>query len=51
MQAKLLREAYQECEVDPRKVTFMEAHGTGTRVGDPEEIRALDEVGHQITRD
>lgn len=48
MQARLLREAYQECGVNPLDVTFMEAHGTGTRVGDPEEIMALDEVSSLI---
>lgn len=44
MQAKLLRECYEECGIPPSSLSFMEAHGTGTRVGDPEEVNAIDEV-------
>lgn len=28
-QAALLKEFYEECKVDPKLVTYMEAHGTG----------------------
>ncbi|XP_044764578.1 fatty acid synthase-like [Coccinella septempunctata] len=44
MQKKLLEEFYSECGVDPRSLSFLEAHGTGTKVGDPEELTAIDEV-------
>ncbi|KAL3270433.1 hypothetical protein HHI36_020988 [Cryptolaemus montrouzieri] len=43
-QKKLLQEFYKECDVDPRSLSFLEAHGTGTKVGDPEEANAIDEV-------
>ncbi|XP_044764314.1 fatty acid synthase-like [Coccinella septempunctata] len=43
-QTKLLTEFYNECNVDPRSLSFLEAHGTGTKVGDPEECSAIDEV-------
>ncbi|CAG2054465.1 unnamed protein product [Timema podura] len=44
MQQKLLEEFYTECRVDPSTMGYIEAHGTGTRVGDPEELTALDHV-------
>nr|CAD7400388.1 unnamed protein product [Timema cristinae] len=44
MQQKLLEEFYTECRVDPSTMGYIEAHGTGTRVGDPEELTALDQV-------
>jgi acyl transferase domain-containing protein len=43
-QAQVLRAALAVSEVDPRTVGFVEAHGSGTRVGDPIEVAALAEV-------
>ncbi|KAK9884291.1 hypothetical protein WA026_005243 [Henosepilachna vigintioctopunctata] len=43
-QKRLLQEFYLECGVDPRSLSFLEAHGTGTIVGDPEEVNAMDEI-------
>ncbi|MDJ0380476.1 SDR family NAD(P)-dependent oxidoreductase [Streptomyces sp. G-G2] len=40
-QADLLVAAYNEAGVDPRTVGYIEAHGTGTRLGDPIEISAM----------
>ncbi|WP_344637981.1 SDR family NAD(P)-dependent oxidoreductase [Kitasatospora cystarginea] len=40
-QAALLREAYEKAGIDPRTVGYIEAHGTGTRLGDPVEINGL----------
>ncbi len=40
-QAELLRRAYLQAAVDPSSVTYIEAHGTGTELGDPIEIEAL----------
>uniref|UniRef100_A0A1B0AA77 Fatty acid synthase n=1 Tax=Glossina pallidipes TaxID=7398 RepID=A0A1B0AA77_GLOPL len=42
LQERLLREFYQEIDVFPDNVGYMEAHSTGTRAGDPEECRAID---------
>ncbi|KAK5638075.1 hypothetical protein RI129_012370 [Pyrocoelia pectoralis] len=44
LQAKLLEEIYQEAGVNPLDVGFLEAHSTGTKVGDVEEIAAIDAV-------
>jgi acyl transferase domain-containing protein/enoyl-CoA hydratase/carnithine racemase/SAM-dependent methyltransferase len=40
-QAELLEQAYTESGVDPRTVSYIEAHGTGTPLGDPIEIEGL----------
>ncbi|MEM9283090.1 MAG: type I polyketide synthase, partial [Verrucomicrobiota bacterium] len=43
-QAEMLRIAYDEAGLDPKSVRYMEAHGTGTPVGDPIETRALGQI-------
>jgi acyl transferase domain-containing protein/3-hydroxymyristoyl/3-hydroxydecanoyl-(acyl carrier protein) dehydratase/NAD(P)-dependent dehydrogenase (short-subunit alcohol dehydrogenase family)/acyl carrier protein len=40
-QLKALNEAYHEAGIDPSTVELLEAHGTGTRVGDKVEYDAL----------
>ena len=43
-QELLLRQAYVEAGLDLRRVAFIEAHGTGTRAGDPVECTAIARV-------
>ncbi|MBI5591569.1 MAG: SDR family NAD(P)-dependent oxidoreductase [Deltaproteobacteria bacterium] len=43
-QARALRSAYQQAGIDPGTITLIEAHGTGTRVGDMVEFTALKQV-------
>jgi acyl transferase domain-containing protein/NADPH:quinone reductase-like Zn-dependent oxidoreductase/acyl carrier protein len=43
-QAELLREVYARAAVDPTEIDYLEAHGTGTAVGDPIEARAIGEA-------
>lgn len=40
-QARCLRNAYELAGIAPRTVTLIEAHGTGTKVGDAVEMEAL----------
>ncbi|MFP4446599.1 MAG: beta-ketoacyl synthase N-terminal-like domain-containing protein, partial [Desulfosudaceae bacterium] len=40
-QLRALRRAYAAADVDPATVELIEAHGTGTRVGDAKEFEAL----------
>lgn len=43
-QSKALREAYELAQVDPQTIELIEAHGTGTRVGDTTEVNGLKTV-------
>jgi len=40
----LLEEFYEECGISSAELFYMEAHGTGTFVGDPVEIMAIDQA-------
>jgi polyketide synthase PksJ len=40
-QYQLIKEAYSRSGVHPATVSYIEAHGTGTKLGDPIEISAL----------
>jgi len=40
-QALLLTEAYSSSGIHPSTLTYIEAHGTGTKLGDPVEINGL----------
>ncbi|KAM7359337.1 fatty acid synthase 3 [Cochliomyia hominivorax] len=44
LQEQLLSEFYKEVNVSPNNLGYLEAHSTGTVVGDPEECRAIDNV-------
>jgi polyketide synthase 13 len=43
-QADVLRKAYKNAGINPRSVDYIEAHGTGTILGDPIEADALGRV-------
>jgi acyl transferase domain-containing protein/acyl-CoA synthetase (AMP-forming)/AMP-acid ligase II/glyoxylase-like metal-dependent hydrolase (beta-lactamase superfamily II)/acyl carrier protein len=43
-QRAVLREAYRHAGVSPGAVQYIEAHGTGTPLGDPMELQALGRV-------
>jgi len=43
-QAEVLRKAYKNAGINPRDVDYIEAHGTGTILGDPIEADALGRV-------
>ena len=43
-QKALLRQAYKVAGVSPGQVQYIEAHGTGTKVGDAVELQALGKV-------
>ncbi|TWT84022.1 Phthiocerol synthesis polyketide synthase type I PpsC [Planctomycetes bacterium CA13] len=43
-QQTLMTQAYQSANIDPALVSYIEAHGTGTPVGDPIEAAAIGSV-------
>ncbi|KOV41648.1 aminotransferase class I/II-fold pyridoxal phosphate-dependent enzyme [Streptomyces virginiae] len=43
-QLRALRRAYRDAELSPGEVGYLEAHGTGTTVGDPVELGVLAEL-------
>lgn len=51
MQQHLLTEFYDDLQLDPTSLTYIEAHATGTVVGDPEECKALDNIFCKNRRD
>ncbi|MGB6222957.1 type I polyketide synthase [Haloferula sp.] len=46
-QSRVIREALARAETDAASIHFIEAHGTGTQLGDPVELDALNEVFSQ----
>jgi polyketide synthase PksN len=43
-QHRVISRALREANIDPRSINYIEAHGTGTRLGDPIEIAGLGKV-------
>ena len=48
-QTELEREVYRRSDIDPRHIGLIEAHGTGTRLGDPIEVAALTDAFASFT--
>ncbi len=44
MQARAARDALADAGLSPRDISYIETHGSGTKLGDPIEITALQEV-------
>lgn len=49
LQTALIREALHTAGIDPRTISYMEGHGTGTALGDPIEVRALTQAFSEHT--
>jgi len=50
-QSAVIAQALQDGRVDARRVSYLEAHGTGTKLGDPIEIAALTQVFRRHTHE
>ncbi|MEH1973942.1 MAG: beta-ketoacyl synthase N-terminal-like domain-containing protein [Nostoc sp.] len=49
-QAKVIKTAQVVAELEPETITYIEAHGTGTSLGDPIEIAALTQAFQSSTK-
>jgi acyl transferase domain-containing protein/acyl carrier protein/SAM-dependent methyltransferase/NADP-dependent 3-hydroxy acid dehydrogenase YdfG len=49
LQEKVLLEAWKNAGINPETLTYIEAHGTGTKLGDPIEINALKKAFGRFT--
>lgn len=49
-QQKVIRQALADAGLEPYNIDYIEAHGSGTKLGDPQEINALAEVFDGTTR-
>lgn len=50
-QRQVVEKALQESGINPRTISYLEAHGTGTSLGDPIEIAALTSAYQKGTND
>ncbi|MEM9917682.1 MAG: amino acid adenylation domain-containing protein [Bacteroidota bacterium] len=48
-QAAAVERAYENAGISPASVSYIEAHGTGTRIGDPIEISGLSQAFRKAT--
>ena len=48
-QIDLERSVYKRFHIDPESISYLEAHGTGTKLGDPIELEALNTVFRERT--
>ena len=49
-QTELIRRALADANVERQDVDYIEAHGTGTKIGDPQEVNALAKVFQGINK-
>ncbi|XXT21477.1 SDR family NAD(P)-dependent oxidoreductase [Sorangium sp. So ce429] len=50
-QAQVIARALEQSRVNPRAISYIEAHGTGTSLGDPIEISGLTQAFARFTND
>ena len=50
-QKAVIHQALRNSDVDPSSISYLEAHGTGTSLGDPIEIKAATQVYREYTQD
>lgn len=49
-QAQVITDAWRNAKVNPETITYIEAHGTGTKLGDPIEMKGLQMAFEKYTK-
>jgi 3-oxoacyl-(acyl-carrier-protein) synthase/acyl carrier protein len=50
-QAEVMLQSWKNAGIDPRTISYIEAHATGTKLGDPIEMQAIKKAFAQVTQD
>jgi len=50
-QASVIGRSFKDAGIDPRTISYIEAHGTGTSLGDPIEITGLTKTFQEYTKE
>lgn len=50
-QTDVICKAWEDAKLDPKKISYVETHGTGTLLGDPIEFKALNNAFRKYTAD
>ncbi|WP_432402977.1 condensation domain-containing protein [Wukongibacter sp. M2B1] len=48
-QTEVIIEAWRQADINPETITYIESHGTGTKIGDPIEVQALTDAFNEYT--
>lgn len=48
-QTEVIAEAWKNADINPETITYIEAHGTATKIGDPLEMEGIDRAFKQYT--
>jgi len=43
-QNTLMKDCYEDCNLSPNNLSYLECHGTGTKAGDPEKLKAIQNI-------
>lgn len=50
-QRNVIEEAIKNAQISPTSISYIEAHGTGTLIGDPIELKAINQVFRRYTNE